>query len=174
MEPPLPIFTYADLYNDKNVARTKEIFCEHSDKGILTYGIDEKPGKINLRKLYMNFCVEDPSEVKFAENVFGDLTFWNKLANSIFFKDVIEEWRFVATEKRKCLAFEAIIDEVKSKGKSSFTAAKYLIEEPWLKGATATEKKLLNRRVEETARAAFNSKHISEDLERLKQEGIIN
>lgn len=170
----MPIFSYADLHTDKNVPKTKEIFCEHNDKGILTYSRDDKPGKINLYKLYMSFCVEDPSEVKFAEEVFGDIGFWLRLQNAVFFKETLTEWRQHAAEKRKCLAFEAIIKEVKNDGKSSFTAAKYLIEEPWRNGNSVAEKKRLKAEIEKTATNAFISKSAESDYQRLKDEGILN
>jgi len=170
----MPIFSYSDLYNEKNVPRTREVFCEFSEAGVLTHNRDGKEGKISLYKLYISLAVDDPSEVTFAEEVFGDLPYWFSLQEAPWFKKHIEEWRLVAAEKRKCQAFKAIINEVKSNGKSAFTAAKYLIEEPWRNGNSVAEKKRIKREIEETTNSAYHSKAIKSDIERLQEEGLIN
>jgi hypothetical protein len=78
-----------------------------------------------------------------------------------------------ATEKRKSVAFTAIIKEVRESGKSAFTAAKYLIEEPWLVGATATEKKEIAKNRRLSAEKAYSSTAFQEDMTRLREEGIL-
>jgi len=121
----------------------------------------------------MGHSVDDPSEVTFAEEVFGDLFFWQSLTEASFFKKHIEEWRLLASTVRKKEAFKAIINEVKTNGKSSFTAAKYLIEEPWKTG-NAMERKRNKKLIADSAEAAFSDSTIQSDLKRLKEEGIIN
>lgn len=170
----MPIFTYEDLYNTQNVADTKSIFCEHDHKGQLTLNREGKEGKIPLFKLFMKLVVDDPSEVTFAEEVFGDYVYWTKLRSTSWFKPYYEEWSDVATEKRKQIAFQAIMNEVKSNGKSSFTAAKYLIEEPWRNGNSVYEKRKIKESIASTATKAYTNSAIQKDLERLKSEGLLS
>ena len=62
---------------------------------------------------------------------------------------------------------------MKTNGKSSFTAAKYLIEEPWKTG-NAMERKRNKKLVSESAEEAFSDSTIQSDLKRLKEEGVLN
>lgn len=172
----MPLFSLDDLYSENNMqAKTRALFVQVNPEGPLSVLRKDVDGKINLYKIYMDFCVEDPSEIKFAEAVFGDIVYWKtQLSQDKWFTKYLEEWRMAATEKRKSLAFEAIINEVKDKGKSGFTAAKYLIEEPWLVGATATEKKEIAKTRRLTAEKAYSATAFQEDLNRLKEEGVLN
>ena len=101
------------------------------------------------------------------------LFFWQNLTESVFFRKHAEEWRFLAATKRKQLAFKAIVEEVKNNGKSSFTAAKYLIEEPWKTG-NAMERKRNKKMVSDSADIAFNESTIQSDIKRLREDGVLN
>ena len=170
----MSIFTYKDLYNSRNNMLLREIFCEFNpESGLLTYDKNGKDGKICLFKLYIAHTVDDPSEVTFAEEVFGDIYFWQCLTEAVWFQRHIQEWRFIAATIRKRDAFKSIINEVKTNGKSSFTAAKYLIEEPW-KSGNAMERKRNKKLASDSAEAAFSDSTIQQDLKRLKEEGVLN
>lgn len=169
----MPMFTYNDLYNDSGAARTRTLFCEYNPDGILTLNRFGKEGRVSLYQLYIIHATEDPSEVQFAEEVFGDILYWKRLQGESFFKSHIAEWRDVAAEKRKQLAFKAVVNEVKTEGRSSFTAAKYLIEEPWRSGSTASEKKAIRKNIEQTAEAAYQNQSLQDDITRLMEEGIL-
>jgi hypothetical protein len=151
----------------------REVFHEFNPDALLTYDKNGKEGKISLFKLYMAHSVDDPSEVTFAEEVFGDLYFWQCLTEANWFQRHIQEWRLLAATVRKREAFKSIIKEVRENGKSSFTAAKYLIEEPWKTG-NALQRKQNKKLISESAEAAFSDSTIQSDLKRLKDEGIIN
>jgi hypothetical protein len=168
----MSIFSSKDLYNSRNNMLLREIFCEFNPEGLLTYDKNGKEGKVCLFKLYMAHSVDDPSEVTFAEEVFGDLYFWQTLTEAVWFQRHIQEWRLLAATVRKREAFKSIINEVKSNGKSSFSAAKYLIEEPWKTG-NALQRKQNKKLIEQSAEAAFSDSTIQSDLKRLKEEGII-
>ena len=168
----MSIFQPKDLYNKQNNMLLREIFCEYNPEGLLTADKNGREGKICLFNLYMAHCVDDPSEVTFAEEVFGDLFFWQSLTESVWFRRHIEEWRHLAATKRKQVAFKAIIHEVKTKGKSSFTAAKYLIEEPWRFGP-ASERKKIKKQISDSADAALKDSTVQADLARLREEGMI-
>lgn len=169
----MAIFTYKDLYNSRNNMLLREIFCEFNPEGLLTYDKNGRDGKICLYKLYIAHSVDDPSEVTFAEEVFGDIYFWQSLTEAVWFQRHIQEWRLIAATIRKRDAFKSIINEVKTNGKSSFTAAKYLIEEPWKTG-NALQRKQNKKLISESAEAAFSDSTIQSDLKRLKEEGVIN
>ena len=167
----MAIFSPKDLYNSRNNMLLRDIFCEWNPDAMLTFNKNGKDGKINLFNLYMAHAVDDPSEVTFAEEVFGDLYFWQCLAES-WFKPHLEEWRHLAAIKRKQGAFKAIINEVKTNGRSAFTAAKYLIEEPWKIG-NAAERKKVRKQISDSAEATLSDSTVQSDLNRLKAEGLI-
>ena len=167
----MPLFTRDQLYC-RGRPSVKAIFSETPPHtGPLTYSREDKTGKLSLYKLYMIYF-EDPSEVGFAEEVFGDIHFWKALTESTSFKYELEEWRWEASEKRKHMAFKAIVQEAKG-GKSAFTAAKFLIDEPWIKGRTLQERKKISKRQEEASSKAYQTISVSEDFKRLKEQGIL-
>lgn len=172
----MPLFSYDDLYiESNNLPRTRALICQYKSDAPLSIYRKDVSGKVNLYNLYMQFAVDDPSEVSFAENVFGDIVYWKEhMSQDLWFKKHLEIWRMAAAEKRKSLAFANIIKEVKNNGKSSFSASRYLIEEPWLVGATAGEKKEIAKTRRASTERAFASKEFQMDIDRLKQEGILN
>lgn len=176
----MPICTLEQLFTSQNVPRTKDIFYEHRYAGkseganaIFTVANVPAEGYIPLKKLYMTFCVDDPSEVTFCDEVFGDFYYWSCLQEASLFKPILEAWRYEASVRRKQMAFKQIINEVKE-GKSAFQAAKYLVEEPWKGGPTAADRKKAKAKSQESAEEAFQNSQIQEDVKRLKEQGIIN
>lgn len=156
------------LWSPNNQARTNSIFLETSKTDeipVLTLEIED-PNLPCLKTLYMAYCVKDPTEVVFAEMVFADLKYWNRLKKAKFFAPFLEEWRLLAEEKRKQVAFEAIFEEIESKGRNSFAAAKYIIEQPWQPKTKEVKRK--NNLTTERALTPFQ-----EDMERLKESGLL-
>lgn len=123
-------------------------------------------GLISLRKLFVAHVAEDPTEVSFALAVFDDVAYWTRVREYADFKPYVEKWRAEADIIRKSKAFKSILSEVKEGGRSSFSAAKYLIEEPW-KGRAKTTKE----NIKKTTEKAFDL--VRDDLTRLKEEGFI-
>jgi len=82
-------------------------------------------------------------------------------------KPYIKEWRSEVEVKIKSEAIQAIALEMRTQGRSSFTAAKLLLDKGWLEKepATAAKKKLMDKENEEQDRAALSM--LSEDAERL-------
>jgi hypothetical protein len=128
----------------------------------------------SLRDLYIRFTVDDPSEVTFAETVFGDWSFWENILACEWFKPYHDEWSRVTDVKRKQEAFEVIIGEVKSRGKNSFQAAKYLVEEQWKGKSSSGDKRAARSTARKTATEAFETSGLKQDLERLKEQGHLN
>lgn len=161
----MSLYTDKELKNDQGVMYTKGLFYETSTDPttvIFTLKINDHAGYRSLRQLYLENVVDDPTEYKFAIAVFGDVTYWNRLQRAPFLQDHITEWRRAADVERKSVAFSAIVDEVKSKGRNALSAAKYLIEEPW-KGRG----KEVRKASKETSNQAIDL--FKEDLERLKE-----
>lgn len=133
------------LYNDMNVLRTASLFketCRLNDNPIISLKSTRRDDMISLRDLYIQFCVDDPSETEFAEHVFGDVGVWEQIKKANWITPYLEEYRLVTDTKRKAKAFRYLAQEVKEQGKNAYGAAKYLIEEPWKdKRNTETRKK---------------------------------
>lgn len=163
------MFSREELWTDNNIPRSASLFsetCRPGDKPIMSLkgGRDDIPC---LRDLYIALVVDDPSEGTFAETVFGDVYFWTRLRKAGFLQSYLEEWKTVTDIKRKQKAFKAIIDEVENQGRSSFTAAKYLVEQPWVDKRNTEAKK----KNEDTSKAAAN--FYDEDVERLREQGFL-
>ena len=166
----MAIMDYKDLYTPQG--RTK-FLCYidelkgHEDIEPIFTVRNEKKGLISLKKLYMKYCVDDPSEATFAEEVFGDLGYWMQVRESPRFLPFLRAWREEAEVMRKRNAFLAVAREIKSEGRSAFTAARFLIEEPWKNRA---QKKAAKK----TTQEAFTKADLEEDVARLREAGLVN
>ena len=167
----MPLLSKDQMYSSGNKPRTVEII--HTFGGPLSLSKLGTPGKINLFKLYLEFAVDDPSEMAFCDAVFGDIYFWSVFREAPQFREHLAEWRVLATEKRKQQAFQIIVNEVKTNGKNALAAAKYLIEEPWkLQTPVTRKRKEIEKEISHTASLAQDS--FKADIERLKQDGVLN
>lgn len=171
----MPICTQDQIYSSMGHAKTRNLILEFSSsaevraKTIFSVSDNPHPEKIPLKTLYMSLVVDDPTEVAFAEEVFGSVSFWENLCNLTLFKPYLERWRKEADLRRKKKAFQAIIETATSKEVSAtrLSAAKYLIDEPWKTGDRKARKES-----KQTTQEAFET--YKSDVERLKEEGIIN
>lgn len=168
----MPFFTRDQLYSTNNRKQLRLWFIEYQDRSpvtaVLNYSYEDGyKGTKCLKDIYMQFCVEDPTETNFAEHMFGDVSFWLDVRDEPWVKEFLPLYRKEADTRRKAMAFKAIIKEVKTGSRSAFTAAKFLIDEPWLQGATATEKKEIARRKRETSAEASEASRAVEDFKRL-------
>lgn len=166
----MSLFSKEQLWASNGQARTNSLFSETARPGdtpimSLNGGREDLPC---LRDLYVPLVANDPSEVSFAEAVFGEVRYWLRLRQAVFMPKYLEEWETLADTKRKQLAFEAILKEIREGGRSSFTAAKYLIEEPW-KDKRSPEVKERNKKTTSDAASFFK-----EDIERLSELDLLN
>jgi len=148
--------------NDDFVIFTLKEFDSHTSDG--------RP-LTSLSQIFIEMTVEDPTEVEFADHVFGSWLVWDKIRSSD--KRVVaavEQWREEATIRRKSIAFKALVSEVKTLGKSSQSTAKYLLEEPWKKPADGRGHR---EQVRKTTEKAAESIDLKEDIKRLKEAGMI-
>ena len=174
------MFTYDQLYTPLGKKKSVSLILETCKYGnsdpLFTIRSHEKRGLISLRNLYLKFAVDDPSEAEFAVTVFGDVAFWEHMKTRKDIEPYVEEWRETATILRKSKAFKVLASEVSTKGKNSYQAAKYLIEEPWkIKEAVTPKGKVeAKKALKRTATKAFESKEVSEDIKRLTEEGHLH
>lgn len=136
----MSLFTRDQLYTWNNIPRSGSLFIDlvpDPETNILCL-VSNQRGLPSLRDLYLEYVPEDPSEATFAEAVFGDIVFWEKLKTGVI-RDEYAKWPPLADIKRKQMAFKAIVDEVKDKGRNSYQAAKFLIDEPWKPNTKASK-----------------------------------
>jgi len=167
----VPLLTPEQLTpNKQGRSRTKSLFVETNTYNgfdpVLTLGSRNKDYP-SLRDYYISLVPEDPSEYSFAEAVFGDFMAWEKVRTASWFQPWYEEYQLTASAIMKSLAFKAIIQEAKG-GKSAFTAAKFLIDEPW-KVKDATDKRKARAQTRASTKAAAESHDFQEDIKRLKE-----
>lgn len=161
----MAMLTPKDLYTEGNVPKTTCLVLELSRDGdtpVFTLAM-EKEGYISLQKLFIDLTVDDPTEIEFAEQVFGDVVYWINWSNSPRLKPHLDKWRQVAEMKRKQIAFKAMVNEVRNDGKGSLQAARFLIEEPWKNKRLKKVREQSNKTTEQ----AHNS--VSSDLKRLEE-----
>lgn len=164
-----------DLFkNDGGKVKTKTLFYEigyELDSALFTIKEEDivVEGKhlVSLYKLYMALVPQDPTEYTFAKSVFNSWEIWTKVANSVAFRGYVKEWRKEIEVRIKSDAIKAIAEEMKSGGRSSFSAAKLLLEKGWIdkEPSSAAKKKLQQKEDEETSRAALSM--LQSDAERL-------
>lgn len=165
-----PMFPRELLYNASGKKKTTSLFVETQrtgDEPFMTLKADKGNGNISLRDLFIQLVVDDPSEVTFAEVVFGDMEFWLHLSNCGWMQEYVKSWRSITDAKRKSKAFKSILSEIENEGRSAYSAAKYLIEEPW----KDKRNKEVKEQVKETTKAAYSE--YSSDVSRLKEQGLI-
>lgn len=162
----MAIFTEKELWASNGHPKTRSLFKEVAmgdDVPLMTLGRGNEDEFICLQTLYVNLCTDDPSEVTFVDAVFGDYTYWERLSKARWFQPYLNAWRREADVRRKSKAFKAIIEEVETKGRNSFQAAKFLIGETYKDKRNPEVKK----EVDETTKAA--KEEFSSDLVRLEE-----
>lgn len=165
----MAMFTREDLFTSGNVMRSSALikeFCRPGDTPIfcLSPVRDDLP---SLQNLYIQYCTDDPTEMTFAEEVFGYVQVWFNLREVTRLKPHLEDWRKICEEKRKSKAFKTIVNEVKEDKPGRLQAAKFLIEEPWKDKRVSKTK----READKTSAKAYNEVH--DDLKALQESGFL-
>lgn len=128
------MFTHEQLHSAQGHRLTRSLFketCKPGDVPIMTLSRNPKDNLVSLQPIYIERTTLDPTEYEFAEFVFGSYAHWKIIADATWMQPYIEEWRMEADVRRKSIAFQGVVAEVQGAGRSSFSAAKFLIEEPW-------------------------------------------
>ena len=180
----MPLLQPSQYKSEQGVIRTKSLFYElcyeNNEHAVFTLKEDEHQhpsGRtlVPISKIFIEMAVADPTDYNFSQAVFGSWAAWDKIRNSDKRLVVqIGAWRKEADVKRKSLGFKAVVEEVTLQGKSAFTAAKYLIESPWsTQGLKAADGRATRKKEQETAEEAFERAGVSDDIQRLKDSGLL-
>lgn len=106
-------------------------------------------GLVSFPQTYLKYCREDPTEYTFATEVFGDWEHWQLVAKVKELKDPIEALRKEVIVAIRAEGFKSVMSEVKTSGRSAFTAAKWLAEKGWVTPETSAEAKTKRKGKEE-------------------------
>lgn len=169
------MFRLDQLKTEQGKPRTKSLFyelCQGDETHVIftTKEIDhEVRGKtyLSLRKLFLALVPQDPTEYEFSQAVFGSWSVWEAMCRSPLLKSHIAEWRKEAEVKIRSEAIQSIAEEMRSNGRSSFGAAKLLLERGWLDKEAASKAKQKLQEVEEEKMNNAALKLLEDDAERL-------
>lgn len=171
----MPMFTVDQLKGTNGKPRVQSLFLEMSyedtSNAIFTLKEDdyEHHGKFytSLQKLFVSLVPNDPTEYEFAQLVFGSWEIWEAISTSPRLKGFVQKWRKEAHVKIKSQAIQAIAMEMKEGGRSSFSAAKLLLDKGWLDkdSASVAKNKLAKKEQEEEDKRALAM--LSDDAQRL-------
>ena len=169
------MFQYENFKGSNGKTKTKSLFYElcYSDTEDAVFTLKDRDleahGKmyLSLQKLYLQMAPADPTEYEFALTVFGSWDIWQKVSNASGVKIHILRWRKEVEVKVKSEAIKAIAEEMKTKGRSSFSAAKLLLDKGWLdkEAATVAKNKLKAKEEEDMNKEALSL--LSDDAKRL-------
>ena len=154
---------------------TKRLFYElcYTDPSQAVFTLKERDivvrGKnfLSLQQLFLSLVPNDPTEYEFAMTLFGSWEVWLDFNKSPVLRPFITRWRKEAEVKVKSEAIKAIAEEMRSGGRSSFGAAKLLLDRGWLdkEAASQAKRKLQEKEEEEMNKEALLT--LNEDAERL-------
>ena len=145
----MPLFTMSQLKGPNGKCRTKSLFYELSyyDTTDVIFTTKEQDitvkGKayVSLQQLFINMVPNDPTEYEFAMSVFGSWEVWKTISEAPQLRPFVSNWRNEVVVKVKSKAIQAIAEEMRSNGRSSFSAAKLLLDKGWLDNDTASQAK---------------------------------
>ena len=169
------MFTFEQLKGPNGKVRTKSLFYELSyydpkhaifttkEQDIVAHGVKYT----SLHQLYLSMVPHDPTEYDFAQMVFGSWDVWDTITKAPQVKPHVTRWRNEVEIKVKSQAIQAIALEMKEGGRSSFSAAKLLLEKGWLDkdNSSQAKKKLAVKEQEDQNKQALAL--LSEDAHRL-------
>lgn len=115
---------------------------------------------ISLKRLYLE--IADPTEYKFAIEVFGQWNHWLTILNSPVIMEHIVKWREELEVKLASMAINAMIDVAVKEGSKGTAAAKYIAERGWASSHKSKKDDQKNKQIEDSISAS-----IKDDLQRL-------
>ena len=179
----MALFDTSLTKNDSGAVMTKALFYElsYDNPTHVIFTLKDKDielpnGRpaVALSQKFIDLCTMDPTEYEFASVIFGSWEVWERISNAPNIKKHVEKWRKEATIRRKAIAFKSVMSEVTEGGRSSFTAAKYLIEENWVNQGQTKDGRAARKEAKDTASKAYERSAVSDDLKRLREEGLLN
>ncbi len=171
----MPLFTMSQLKGPNGKCRTKSLFYELSyyDTTDVIFTTKEQDITVkdklyvSLQQLFINMVPNDPTEYEFAQAVFGSWDVWKTISEAPQLRPHVNQWRKEVVVKIKSQANQSIAEEMKTGGRSSFSAAKLLLDKGWLDNDTASQakKKLQAKEREEENKQALSI--LQDDAQRL-------
>lgn len=126
----------------------------------------------SLKRLY--FEIDDPTEYKVATTYFDGWEHWLHLCELVWFKPLVTAWRAEMAVKRASEGLERVITEIRSGGKSSLPAARFLLSNGWL-STDSSKKKVGRPKKEDVKSRAGLTDEVEEDARRvLIPERVLN
>jgi len=161
-----------DTSKIRSVSLFYELCYDRPEHAVFTLKEDDHQadnGKtyISLHKLYVNLVPNDPTEYEFALTVFGSWDVWLTIKKSPKIRGEYDKWRREAEVKIKSIAIRHVAEEMKSGGRSSFGAAKLLLEKGWLDKETGAKAKEALRQKEQEEEDKQALSLLSDDASRL-------
>lgn len=125
-------------------ARTKSLFIEDAKQNqhnsvkfepLFTIKRDDfvKDGKTyySLKKIYFSYEHIPGHEYDFAMDVFGSWRYWEALCKSVYYRDMITDWRDEMEIRIRCKSMKSLMDTAYNEGSKGAAYAKYLSEGGW-------------------------------------------
>ena len=122
----MPIIPEEDLYHEGEFAPGIQLNATTNPE---TSGRGKYDLEKDIRPLYVKFCVDDPTEHKFAEEVFGSWALWQKIKKLKKIDQAIPEWKEEADALRDRIAWECLMTQAEKNP----TVAKFIIEKKYSK-----------------------------------------
>jgi hypothetical protein len=172
----MPLFKKEQLYNVMGVRKTRQLFREftpNQDEAIFTIKRYDDYGCYSLCRLYLEFAVDDPTEVSFSEYLFGDHDFWMHLRGTYVLKDLIPKWEAEAEELRISKQIKNVLESTLNE-KSRLQAAKFLLEHGHKFRPGKTDGRKAKAENRERVADVINSEAFAADIERLSEFGKLN
>jgi hypothetical protein len=161
----MPLLTDDKKYNGSGKLITTSLFEELTNRPeFVCLSLSRKEKKYpSFPQLYLKYCKDDPTEYTFAMEVFGDWHWWDMIRRDRRISGLVEELKTEIEVYLRAKGFKTVLQEAKSGGRSSFTAAKFLVDKGW-EPVSKRSKKEKDREEEVLDKV---SQEIAEDAERL-------
>ena len=139
-----------------------------ADKRTVAYTLKDREheGYPSLYLLYIKYCIDDPTEYKFAVNCLDSLNHWEQICEGPWFQEYLTKWRREVDLAIRSRALVNIIRESKTPSKNSFMANKFLLEGNWKQDRKAGRPSKDDIR-KEAYEQVSQARQISEDAQRL-------
>jgi hypothetical protein len=171
----MALFEREQFINSVGHTRIKSLFLELSYDNdqfhlfTLKDNDQEHKGKklLSLKRIYLEYVPNDPTEYTFAMVVFGTWDIWDTIRRNAQIRRHYNKWKEEAEVKIKSEAIRSIAEEMRQGGKSSFTAAKLLLERGWIEKVSPHDRKTNKQKLQEEALDRQAMQMLSKDAERL-------
>ena len=120
----------------------------------------------SLRRIYLE--MEDPTEYRFAQHVFGSWDHWKTLKSLNAFKEYYKSWSEELSIRLQAKGVARMIEEAQSDSKSSAVAARWLAEKGWQDKQDYKGRPNKRKVIEEAARMREADAELDEFLEHAK------